>query len=75
MKNQDLKAGTPARLPTRGNVVYLADKLTPWRIARATRAALLPLQLCAAAWQLYCHAWGLGWRRLRAHEQGQEAGE
>lgn len=43
------------------NVVYLPSKLTPWRIARATRAALLPVQLCAAAWQMYWHAWALAW--------------
>lgn len=34
-------------------VICLADKLAPWRLARARRAALLPLQMNAALWQLY----------------------
>lgn len=71
MQDQDPKAGAPAD----GNVVYLADKLTPWRIARATRAALLPLRLYAAAWQLYWHAWGLAWQRPGARNEAQEAGK
>ena len=55
----------------------LAEGVTVYAVTHpgSARAALLPLRLYAAAWQLYWHAWGLAWQRPGARDEAQEAGK
>ena len=42
--------------------LLIGDKLTPWRIARMTRVAFVPLRISALLWQEYWRAWHAAWR-------------